>query len=168
MGFFVAIIFLPVPAYRRFIWVSVQASKFLVLLRTSEKMGHLFLVVLIVQDSKSRAHHLSAPPKRHSVASKQQDVQPFLAHPAPTPPVLGTNALRCANVGSHGSNALHCCTYTSCDTCHTISGAHTTNFKSRIYFFPCLQQALALLLTVYEPRSYSMTAVHSTTTYNTA
>ena len=33
--FFVAIIF-PVPAYRRLIWVSLQASDFLVLLRTSE------------------------------------------------------------------------------------------------------------------------------------
>ena len=35
--FFVAIIF-PVQAYRRFIWVSVQASIFLVLLRSSERL----------------------------------------------------------------------------------------------------------------------------------
>ena len=37
--FFVAIIF-SVSAYRRFIWVSVQASNFLVLLRTSERLGN--------------------------------------------------------------------------------------------------------------------------------
>ena len=154
-----------VPAYRRLIWVSVQAFKFLVL-RTSERTGDILL--LLVQDPISRAHHLSAPKKIHSVASKQQDVQPFLAHPATTPPLLGTNALRCTNVGSHGSNALHCCAYTSCDACLTISGAHATNFESRTKKNPCLQQALVHLLTVYEPRSYSMTAVHSTTTHNSA
>ena len=38
---FIAIIF-PVRAYRRFIWVSVQASIFLVLLRTSERLGSFF------------------------------------------------------------------------------------------------------------------------------
>ena len=32
----------PVPAYRRFIWVSVQASIFLVLLHTSERLGVFF------------------------------------------------------------------------------------------------------------------------------
>ena len=133
IGNFVAIFFLPVPAYRRFIWLSVQASNFLVLLRTSEKNGIPFL--LVVQDPKSRAHHLSAPPKSHNVASKQQDVQPFFAHPATTPPLLGTNALRCASVGSHGSNAFHCCAHTSCDTCPTISGAQATNFESLIMFF---------------------------------
>ena len=82
-----------------------------------------------------RAHHLSARPKSHSVASKQQDVQPFLAHPATTPPLVGINALRRASVGSHGSNALYCCAYRSCDTFPTISGAHATNFESRIMFF---------------------------------
>ena len=70
-GIFVSIFFFfPVPAYRRFIWVSVQTYNFLVLLRTSEKTGGLFL--LVVQDPKLRAHHLSAPPKSHSVASKHR------------------------------------------------------------------------------------------------
>ena len=125
--FFVAIIF-PVHAYR-FIWVSVQASIFLVIIRASERLGIFFL--LVVQDPISRAHHLSAPPKSHSVASKQQDVQPSLAHPATTPHILGTNALRCASVVGHGSNALHCCTYPSCGTCPTLPGAHATNIEAR-------------------------------------
>ena len=57
--FFVAIIF-PVQAYRRFVWVSVQASIFLVQLHRSERLGIFFL--LVVQDPISRACHLSAPP----------------------------------------------------------------------------------------------------------
>ena len=43
------------------------------------------------------SYHLSASPKSHSAASKQQDVQPSLAQPATRPHLLGTNALRCAS-----------------------------------------------------------------------
>ena len=64
-----SLLFFLVAAYKRFIWVSVQASNFLVplLVRTPEKTGSLFLRV--VHDPKSRARHLSAPPKSHCVAS---------------------------------------------------------------------------------------------------
>ena len=78
----------------------------------------------------------------------QQDVQPSLAYPAIQPHLLGTNDRRCASVDSHGSNALHCCTSSSCSTCPTIPGAHATNLESRIFLFPSRQQALAHLRTV--------------------
>ena len=126
------------------------------------KTGDLFLLE-VIQDPISRAHHLSAPPKSHCVASNNR----MYSHLSLIPQRSRTNALRCASVDSHGSYALHCCTYPNCGTCPTLPGAHATNLKSRLYiFFSCLQQALAYLLTVYEQRSYSMTAVHSTTTYN--
>ena len=110
---------------------------------------------------------LFSPTKEPQRGFQQQDVQPSLDHPATKPHLLGTNALRCAIVDSHGSNALHCCTYTSCSTCPTLAGAHATNFKSRI-FFSVPAAATVTVLTVQVPRSYSMTAVHSTTICNTA
>ena len=88
------------------------------------------------------------PTKAPLRSSLQQNVQPSLTHPATQPHLLGTNALRCASVDSHGSNALNCCSSSSCTTCPTIPGAHATNLESRIYIFPCRQQALAHLLTV--------------------
>ena len=88
--------------------------------------------------SSTGPHITSSPPfspTNESLHSfQQQDAQPYLAHPAAKPHLLGTNALRCASVDSHGSNALLCCTYPSCDTCPTISGAHATNFESWIFF----------------------------------
>ena len=84
-------------------------------------------------------HITSSPPfsptKEPLRSFQQQDAQPSLTHPAAKPHLLGTNALRCASVDSHGSNALHCCTYPSCDTCPTITGAHATIYESRTFFF---------------------------------
>ena len=100
--------------------------------------------LLVIQGPISQAHHLSAPPKSHSKASKQQRVRPSLAQPATTPYLLGTNDLRCTSVVGHGSNALYCCIYTSYRTCPTLPGAQATKFESRIVIFPCLQQVLAL------------------------
>ena len=140
MGILVANICFPVQAYRRFMWVSVQASIFLVLLYVRRTDWGSF------STGNTGPHFISSPPfspTKEPQRSSLQDVQPSLAHPATLPRVLGTNALRCASVDSHGSNALHCCAYTSCDTCPTISGAHATIFESRIKNFPCLQQALA-------------------------
>ena len=58
---FVATIF-PVQPWRRFLWGSVQASIFLVLLHTSKEWGS-FSTSNVVQDPISLAHHLSAPTK---------------------------------------------------------------------------------------------------------
>ena len=127
--FFVTIV-LPVQASRRFAWVSVQASIFLVLLRLKGSFP---------TGSSTGPHITSSPPfspTNESLHSfQQQDAQPYLAHPAAKPHLLGTNALRCASVDSHGSNALLCCTYPSCDTCPTITGAHATIYESRTFFF---------------------------------
>ena len=61
--------FFAVPAYRWFIWVLVQASNFCYHYSyvRRKKTGGLFLRV--VQNPKSRARHLSAPPKSHFAAS---------------------------------------------------------------------------------------------------
>ena len=150
--FLVAIIF-PVAAYRRFIWVSVQASMFLVLLHTSERLGIFFL--LVVQDPILRARHLSAPPNEPLRRFLQQDVLPTLAHPATRSHLLGTNAIRCASVDSHGSNDLHCCISSSCSTCPTILGAHTTNFESRRYI---VRAGSRLWPTYLQYRSHAHTA----------
>ena len=76
-----------------------------------------------------------SPTKAPLRSSLQQNVRPTISHPATQPHLLGTNALRCASVDTHGSNALHCCTSSICSTCPTILGAHATNFESRITFF---------------------------------
>ena len=119
-------------------------------IRTSDRLGSF-------RTGSTGPHFTSSPPlsptKEPLGSSLQQDIQPSFAHPATLPHLLGTNALRCASVDSHGSNALHCCTSSSCSTCPTIPGAHATIFESRTYiylffFFPCRQQALAHLLTV--------------------
>ena len=73
------------------------------------RTGGLFL--LVIQGPISRAHHLSAPPKSHSIASKQERVPPSLAHSSTTPHLLGTNDLRCTSVVGDGSIALYCCIY---------------------------------------------------------
>ena len=109
------------------------------------KTGGLFL--LVVQDPISRARHLSAPPKSHCVDSYERMYSHLSLIPQPSR-TLGTNARRRASVDSHGSNALHCCTSSSCSTCPTIPGAHATNLESRIFLFPSRQQALAHLRTV--------------------
>ena len=43
----------------------------------------------------------------------------------------------------------------------TLLGAHATNFEARV-----VCSRASSIAAVYEPRSYSITAVHSTTTYN--
>ena len=88
----------------------------------------------------STGHHFTSsspcsPTKAPLRSSLQQDVQPTLTHPATQPHLLGTHALRCASVDSHGSNELNCCSSSSCSTCPTIPGSHATNLESRIYFF---------------------------------
>ena len=57
------------------------------------KTGDLVLLV-VVQDPISRAHHILAPTKEPLRIFQQQDAQPFLAHPAMKSHLLGTNALR--------------------------------------------------------------------------
>ena len=139
-------IIFPVQAFRRFIWVSVQESFFWCHFVRRKDWGSLST------GNSTGPHITSSPPfsptKEPLRSFHQQDVQPSLAHPATKPHLLGTNALRCASVDSHGSNALNCCSSSSCTTCPTIPGAHATNLESRIYIFPCRQQALAHLLTV--------------------
>ena len=98
--------FFLVQAYRRIVWVSVQASIFLVLLRMSERLG------TFSTGSSTGPHITSSPPfsptKEPRRSFQQQGVPPSLAHPATRPHLLGTNAPRCASVDSHGSNALNC------------------------------------------------------------
>ena len=50
-----------------------------------------------------------SPNKEPLLSFQRQDVQPSLDHPATKPDLLGTNALRCAIVDSHGSYTFHCC-----------------------------------------------------------
>ena len=65
--------------------------------------------------------------------SLEQAVQPTLSHPETQPHLLAPNPLRCAIVDSHGSNALNCCSSSSCSTCPAIPGAFVTNCHG--YFF---------------------------------
>ena len=163
---FLSRLFPPVPAYKRFIWASVQVFKFLVPSRTSEKSRGIGPQIT------------SSPPfspTNESLCSfLQQGVQPSLAHPTTKPHLLNTNALRCTSVDSHGTNALHCCTSSSCSTCPAIPGAHATNFASQIYFFHCRQQALARL-SLYRSHAHTAgllstalptTAQHDSTAYS--
>ena len=78
----------------RSLWVSVQASIFLVLLCTSERLGSFST------GSSTGPHSTSSPrscPTKDPLRSfQQEDVQPSLVHPATKPHLLDTNALRCA------------------------------------------------------------------------
>ena len=61
-------------------------------------------------------HITSSPPFRPTNEQKRSfqatGCTAILAHAVTTPHLLGTHALRCASVDSHGSNAFHWCTYT--------------------------------------------------------